>query len=97
MQRQTIAPAQIELLRHCLHKSISVVKVYFEALDNTSPFADYVAEITPYSDSLYDYTIGGHGIGVNTRGHLSMDSTIEQVLQDNEKLNAGGLLTLEFS
>lgn len=95
MQRQTIAPAQAERLRDCLRASRGRVTVYFQVMNGDSPFADYVAEITPKENSLFGYTFGGHGIGINTRHSVSLDSTIERVLEDNQRFNAGQFFTFE--
>lgn len=96
MTRKTIAPSQVELLRDYLQTSGHFVKVYFEVMPEDSLFADYVAEIRRRDDSRFDYTLGGHGIGSNTRRPVSLDSTVERVLQDNEIFNAGGRFTFEF-
>ena len=95
MRRQVISPAQIELLRDCLRQSSGRLKVFFEIVDEASPFADYVAEIVRRDDGLFGYTLGGHGIGSNTRQPVSLDSTIERVLQDNGRFNSEGLFTFE--
>jgi len=96
MTRKTITPSQVELLRDCLQTSGDSVTVYFQVMQGDSPFADYVAEIMRRDASRFDYTVGGHGIGNNTRDPVSLDSTVERVLQDNERFNAGGSFTFEF-
>lgn len=95
MQRQIIAPAQVERLRDCLRISRVCVKVYFQVMDGDSPLADYVAEITRSDDSQFGYTLGGHGIGINTRHPVSLDLTIERVLKDNTRFNNGQVFTFE--
>ena len=96
MTRKTIAPSQVDLLRDCLQTSGDSVTVYFQIMQGDSPFADYVAEIVRRDDLRFDYTLGGHGIGSNVRHPVSLDSTVERVLQDNERFNAGGSFTFEF-
>ena len=95
MRSQVISPAQIELLHDCLLQSSGRVKIFFEIVDETSPFADFVAEIARRDDGLFSYSLGGHGIGTNTRHPVSLDSTIERVLHDNERFNDGGSFTFQ--
>jgi hypothetical protein len=94
-QLQIISPDQIVLLRDCLVKARGGLRVYFQVVDDEFPYADYVADIGPQNNGLFDYNIGGHGIGSNTLDPVSLDSTIERILEQNGQFNEGGRFTLE--
>jgi hypothetical protein len=96
MSHLVISPDQIELLRDCLGKASDHLKVHFQVVNDEFPYADYVAEIVPRNNGLYGYTIAGHGIGSNTLDSVSLDSTVERILEQNRQFNEGGRFTLEF-
>ena len=95
MNHLVISPEQMELLRDCLVKAGGRLKVHFQVVNDEFPYADYVAEVVPRNNGLYGYTIAGHGIGSNTLDPVSLDATIERILEQNGQFNEGGRFTLE--
>jgi hypothetical protein len=90
-----MSPAEIERLRDHLQASTGATRVFFEVVTEEHPFADYVADIAPTDHGLYAYTLGGHGIGANVRHPVSLDATIERILEDNKRFNGGAAFTYE--
>lgn len=95
--RRTLSPSQIEILRDHLNAYAGMTTVYFQIIGDGIAFADYLAEVTPRSGGLYGYSLGGHGIGTNTKQPVPLDSTIERLLEHNHLFNGGGSFTHEFT
>ncbi len=91
---RTITPYNLDDLQYLLKSDEGSLTAYFPLHGEEGKYADYTAEVSWRKEKI-SYTLGGHGIGQNTKVVQNKDEIIDRILEDNQRFNNGNAFQFE--
>jgi hypothetical protein len=95
IQRKYFAIADKASLEAFLENSTAKLSIYFGRTTEEYPYTDHGCIVQRGDDSLYYYTVEGHGIGSNVLPPADLKNTVRRIFADCQRFCAGAIVTVE--